>query len=206
MLNYVAIKIVAYLQFGPWKDPNSMGYPTMPGFSDNAILPDFLGVNIGWVIAVAALVGVYILITKTKTGFRMNVMGENVQTAKYAGFNTTRLLIIAVVLGGGLCGIAGFIQASAVENSLTYQLSNGWGFTAIIVAFLGKLKPTSVFIVSILMAILLQGCAYIQISLGVPYFMANIIQGVILFFILASDFFSTYQFVWKSGRKGVVER
>lgn len=205
MLNYVAVKIVAYLQFGPWKDPNSMGYPTIPGYSENAILPDFLGIHIGWVIAIVLLVVVYILITRTKTGFRMNVMGENVQTAKYAGFNTTRLLVVAVVLGGGLCGVAGFIQASAIENSLTYQLSNGWGFTAIIVAWLGKLKPTSVFIVSVLMAVLLQGCAYIQISLGVPYFMANIIQGVILFFILGSEFFSTYRFVWKPGRKGVAE-
>ncbi len=203
MLNYIAVKIVAYLQFGPWKDPASKGYPTIPQFSDNAVLPDVFGIHAGWIIAAAVFVVFYILLTKTKYGYKINVMGENMETARYAGFNTNWLVFISVLLGGGLSGIAGFVQASAVEGSLTYTLSSGWGYTAIIVAWLGKLKPSSVLVATLLMAVLLQGCAYIQISLKVPYFMANIIQGVILFFVLATDFFSTYKIIWKQERKEV---
>ena len=204
MLNYIAVKIVAYLQFGPWKDPTSMGYPTIPLFSDNAVLPDLFGIHIGWVIAAVLFVIVYLLLSRTKYGYQINVMGENPLTARYAGFNATWLLIVTVMLGGGLCGVAGFIQASAIEGSLTYTLSSGWGYTAIIVAWLGKLKPIPVLVATLLIAVLLQGCAYIQISLNVPYFMANIIQGVILFFVLASEFFTSYRFVWKREEKEAV--
>jgi simple sugar transport system permease protein len=193
MMNYIAIKIVAWLQFGPWKDPRIMGYPVMPAFSKNAVLPTVLGIHAGWIIALALYAASSIVLRRTKFGFKIAVMGESPETARYAGFNASALTVAAAAIGGGLCGIAGFIQASAIENSLTYQLSGGWGFTAIVVAWLSKLRPGIALIVSALMAILLQGCAYIQISLGVPYFMANIIQGIILFFVLGSDIFSKYK-------------
>ena len=202
MLNYIAVKFVAYLQFGPWKDPSSMGYPTIPPFSENAVLPKLFGIHVGWVIALAIFLIVLVLLSRTKYGYQINVMGENPLTARYAGFNTTWLLIATVALGGGLCGVAGFIQASAVEESLVYTLSSGWGYTAIIVAWLGKLKPLPVLVATLLIAALVQGCSYIQISLNVPYFMANIIQGVILFFVLASEFFTSYRFVRRRDGKG----
>ncbi len=201
MLNYIAVKFVAYLQFGPWKDPASMGYPTIPMFSDNAVLPNLFGIHIGWVIAAVLFALISLLLARTRYGYQVGVMGENPLTARYAGFNTTWLLIATVTLGGGLCGVAGFIQASAIEGSLTYTLSGGWGYTAIIVAWLGKLKPLPVLAATLMIAALVQGCAYIQISLGVPYFMAGIIQGMILFFVLASEFFINYRFVWKRGGK-----
>jgi simple sugar transport system permease protein len=202
MLNYIAVKIVAYLQFGPWKDPDSMGYPTIPMFSDNAVLPRLFGIHIGWVIAAVLFIVVLLLLTRTKAGYQISVTGENPETARYAGFSTAWILLITVALGGGLCGVAGFIQASAIEGSLTYTLSSGWGYTAIIVAWLGKLKSLPVLVATLAIAILLQGCAYIQISLSVPYFMANIIQGVILFFVLASEFFAEYQIVRARNEKG----
>jgi simple sugar transport system permease protein len=134
-----------------------MGYPTIPMFSDNAVLPKLFGIHIGWVIAAAIFVVIYLLLSKTKYGYQVSVMGENVETARYAGFSTTWLLILTVALGGGLCGVAGFIQASAIEGSLTYTLSSGWGYTAIIVAWLGKLKPLYVLVATLLIAVLLQG-------------------------------------------------
>jgi simple sugar transport system permease protein len=195
MANYIAIKIIAWLQFGPWKDPSVRGYPVMPLFSDNAVLPDAFGLHSGWIIALVLFAVMYVVLEKTKFGYEIAVMGESERTAKYAGFDTGLLAFAASALGGGLCGVAGFIQASAVENSLTYQLSNGWGFTAVIVAWLSKTKPLSALFISALMAMLLQGCDYIQISMGVSYFMADIIQGVILFFVLGSDIFSNYKAV-----------
>jgi simple sugar transport system permease protein len=207
MLNYIIIKIIAWLQFGPWKDPKIMGYPVMPPFSENAILPSVLGIHAGWVIALALFALAALVLGRTMFGYQIAVLGESLDTARYAGFSTGPLMMAAAAVGGGLCGVAGFIQASAIENSLTYQLSNGWGFTAIVVAWLAKLKPAAALVVSALVAILLQGCAYIQISLGVPYFMADIIQGIILFFVLGSDVFSNYRLVlrFRSGDRGMAE-
>jgi simple sugar transport system permease protein len=202
MMNYVAIKIVTYLQFGPWKDPNSRGYPTIPSFTEKAEVPDGFGVNAGWIVMLLAFALVVLILRKTNPGYMFTVMGGSGETAKYAGYSTFALVSAAVMIGGGLCGAAGFIQASAVEHSLNYQLSNGLGFTAVVVAWLGKLDPPRVALASFLIAVLLQGCAYIQISLGIPYFMVGVIQGVILFFVLGSEFFSQYRFVWRPGRPG----
>lgn len=206
MMNYIAIKWVAYLQYGPWKDPASMGFPAIATFTDNAIIPKVLGIHGGWIIALILTLVIHILLRKTEYGYQLSVMGESLAAARYAGFSTTGLLLITVMIGGGLCGIAGMIQASAVENTLTAQLANGMGFTAIIVAWLGRLKPLNILAISFLIAILLQGSAYIQISMKVPSSMAFIIQGIILFFILGSDFFSTYRFVWnKTEREETAE-
>jgi simple sugar transport system permease protein len=195
MMNYIIIKIIAWLQFGPWKDPTIKGYPVMPAFSDSAILPSVLGIHSGWVIALALFAAAVIVLGRTRFGYQLAVMGSSPQTARYAGFKTGLLLMAATAIGGGFCGVAGFIQASAIENSLTYQMSNGWGFTAIAVAWLAGLRPAQALLVSALFAILLQGCAYIQISLGIPFFMSNIIQGIILFFVLGSDVFTNYRLV-----------
>lgn len=204
MMNYIAIKLVAYLQYGPWKDPQSGGFPSIATFTENAIIPNVFGIHGGWLLALVLVAVIHILLSKTEFGYQISVIGENLKTAKYAGFSTTGLFILAIIIGGGLCGVAGMIQASAVENTLSYQLANGLGFTAIIVAWLGHLKPVPVLFVSLLMAILLQGCAYIQISLQVPAAMAYIIQGVILFFVLGSDFFTIYKFTGRTKKPEVV--
>jgi simple sugar transport system permease protein len=201
MMNYIAIKFVAYLQYGPWKDPSVIGYPVIRQFSQSGILPDALGVHSGWIIAILLLIGMIALLGKTKYGYKITVLGENPNTARYAGYGTAKLLVSATFIGGGLCGIAGFIQASGVENSLNAMLSNGWGFTSIVVAWMGRLKPLPIVAVSVLIAVLIQGCTYLQISMGVPYFMASVIQAIILFFILGSDFFMNYRIVRRQGDK-----
>ncbi len=201
MMNYIAIKWITYLQFGPWRDPGASGFPKIAVFSTNAVLPKLFGVHIGWLIALILVVLVHILLKKTKLGYEITVVGENIATAKYAGMNVTKILLIAVVLSGAICGAAGMMQASGIERSLTYQMSGGIGFTAIITCWLARLNPFSIAIVSFFFAILVQGGAFLQSSLQIPAAVAMIFQGVILFFVLGSDFFTQYRVVF-SREKG----
>jgi len=142
MLNYVAIRWVTYLQYGPWKDPAAGGMPKIARFPDAGVLPKALGVHIGWVIALVLVAAIYILMRSTKLGYEISVLGENANTAHYAGMNVKKIITVAVMLSGGLCGAAGMMQASAIEHSLSYQLSGGLGFTAIITAWLAHLNPS----------------------------------------------------------------
>ncbi|MEE0776519.1 MAG: ABC transporter permease, partial [Bacillota bacterium] len=123
MLNYVATKWIMFLQYGPWKDPNAAGFPRIPVFEDVAVLPKLFGIHIGWIFAVILVVGVYFLLNKTKLGYEITVVGENVSTARYAGMNVKKVLLISVCLSGAICGLAGMLQATGIEHSLTYQLS-----------------------------------------------------------------------------------
>ncbi len=203
MLNYVAILWIGFLQLGPMKDPNAYGFAKIARFSENATLPELFGVHIGWIIALVLTVFIYFLLSHTKLGYEIAVMGENRNTAQYAGMNLTKVLLIAVIISGGLCGLAGMMQASAIERSLSDQMSGGIGFTAIITAWIARLKPFPIIIVSVLFAMLLQGSAFLQTSLQIPSALADIIQGVILFFILSTELFTRYKIVRTGKRKEV---
>jgi len=195
MLNYIAVKFITYLQLGPWKDPNAGGFAKIAKFEPNAVLPKIGGIHTGWIIALILVVIIHFLIKYTKLGYEISVLGENVQTARYAGMNVAKIIILAVIISGGICGIAGMIQASAVERSLSDQLSAGLGFTAVITAWLSQLSAPVIVIVSFLFSVMLQGGAYIQTALMVPASVAEIIQGIILFFVLGSEFFMQYKIV-----------
>lgn len=197
MMNYIAVKIVTYLKIGPWKDPNANGFPKIANFTENAVLPRVFGVHIGWIIALVLVLVIHILLKYSKLGYEISVLGENPQTAKYAGMNTTKILLLSVLISGGLCGLVGMMQASAIERSLTDELSGGLGFTAIITAYLARLSAPAILIVSFLFAVLLQGGAYLQVALQIPASVAEIIQGVILFFVLASEFFTGYRIIFR---------
>lgn len=197
MLNYVAIRWITYLQYGPWKDPAAGGMPKIARFPDAAVLPKLFGVHIGWIIALVLVAFIYVLMKSTKLGYEIAVLGENLNTARYAGMNVTKIVLVAIIISGGLCGMAGMMQASAIEHSLSYQLSGGLGFTAIITAWLAHLNPILIVVVSFLFAILLQGGAYIQSALQIPAAVALMLQGIILFFVLGSEFFLQYSIVSK---------
>lgn len=199
MLNYVAIKLISYLQFGPWKDPKALGFARVEKFTNNAVLPKVFGVNAGWIIALVLMVLVYILMRHTKLGYEIKVMGENTNTATYAGMNPVKITVIAVLLSGAICGMAGVVQASAVEKTITDQMSGGMGFTAVITTWLARLSAPAIVVVSLLFAMLLQGGAYIQSALQIPSSVAEVIQGIILFFVLSSEFFIEYKIVTKQG-------
>lgn len=193
MMNYIAIKWVTYLQYGPWKDPASQGFPKIANFESYAVMPSFFGVHIGWIIALILVVVVHIFINHTKKGFEITVVGESVETARYAGMNIKSIIITSMLISGGLCGLTGMIQASAIERTLTSALSGGYGFTAIITTWLGRLSAPYILVVCVAFAILLQGGAYLQLALSVPSSVADMIQGIILFFVLGSEFFLQYK-------------
>jgi ABC-type uncharacterized transport system permease subunit len=193
MMNYIALKWITYLQYGPWKDPNSMGFPKIPNFTVNAILPKFLGVHLGWVIALILVVIMYFFMNHSKKGFEIAVLGESLNTARYAGVNVFRTILFSMFLSGGICGLAGMIQASAVGNTLSVEVAGGVGYTAIITAWLGALKAPWIVLVSVLFAALVQGSSYIQSAFGISAASASLIQAMILFFVLGSDFFTKYK-------------
>lgn len=193
MLNYLAIKFVTYLQYGPWRDPDSKGFPKVADFTQNAVLPNVFGLHIGWIIALLLTVAIFLFMNYTKKGYEVSVVGESIDTARYAGMNIQSIIITAMLISGGLCGLTGMIQASAIEKTLTYSLSAGMGFTAIITAWLSRLNALASLFVCIAFAVLLQGGAYIQISMQIPAAVADMIQGILLFFVLSSEFFLQYK-------------
>jgi len=195
MLNYIASKLVAYLQYGPWKDPMAFGFPKIADYPKIARLPKLFGVHIGWVIALVLALVIYLLLNRSKFGYEIQVMGLNKVTARYAGMNSVKITILAVIIGGGLCGLAGMIQAAGIERTLNDQLAaGGLCFTAIVVAWLAKLNPIAIVPAGFFFAVLLQGGSYIQSALQVPSTAAEVVQGIILLFALASEFFISYKF------------
>ena len=202
MLNYLAQKWVGYLQYGPWRDPQGNGFPRIARFAENAVLPKVFGIHIGWIIAIVLTLMVFILMTRTKFGYEVSVIGESRATARYAGINVNKVMIFAVILSGGLCGLAGMIQASAIENSLTDNMSNGMGFTAVITTWLSQLHPLVMLLVSFIFSMLIQGGSFLQTSMQIPSAMASILQGIIIFFVLGSDFFVRYRFIFIRKKKG----
>lgn len=193
MMNYIALKWITYLQYGPWKDPASKGFPKIANFTENAILPKLMGVHIGWIIALILTIIIYIFMNYSKKGFETAVLGESVNTARYAGINISRTILLSMLLSGGICGLAGMIQASAVSNTLSVEISGGVGYTAIITAWLAALKPPWIIVVSVLFAALVQGSSFVQTAFGISAASALVIQALILFFVLGSDFFTKYK-------------
>ncbi|MFV0515959.1 MAG: ABC transporter permease [Aminipila sp.] len=193
MLNYIAIKFVTYLQHGPWIDPNANGFPKIAPFPDNAILPSVLGIHAGWIIAIICTIIVYVLMKYTKLGYEITVVGESFETARYAGMNINKIIIVAMLISGGLCGLVGMIQASAIEKTLVAGISCGYGFTAIITAWLARLNAVATAFVCVVFAMLIQGGSYIQLAMNVPSAVSSVVQGTILFFVLGSEFFLQYK-------------
>ena len=192
MLNYIALKWIIYLQYGPWKES---GFPKIPNFEDNAILPSVFGIHIGWIIALVLVVVVHIILTRSKLGYQIAVIGESKSTALYAGINVTKIVIITMIISGGMCGLAGMIQTSAVEKTLTEAFTGGLGFTAVITTWLARLSAPGILISSFVFAVLIQGGSFIETALGIPSDMAGVLQGVIIFFVLGCEFFTQYKVV-----------
>jgi simple sugar transport system permease protein len=129
----------------------------------------------------------------TKKGYEISVLGESEKTAMYAGIKIQKTMYIAIFLSGALCGIAGVIQASAVSRTLSPEVAGGAGFTAIIITWLSALSAPIIVVVAILFAALLEGASFIQTAFGIPQAAAQLIQAIILFFVLGSEFFTKYK-------------
>jgi ABC-type uncharacterized transport system permease subunit len=195
MMNYIAILWVEYLFYGPWKDPAGYGFPGTAQFLEAAWLPRLPGtrLHLGLAFAIVAAIFIWLVLGRTKWGYEIRVIGENPRAATYAGISLMRNIILVMVLSGGLAGLAGMAEVSGIAHRLQKGLTVGYGYTAIIVAWLGKLNPWGVLLVAILLAGLLVGGDQIQITMQLPAAVALILQGAILFFMLGGELFTRYR-------------
>jgi len=199
MMNYVAILWVNYLVYGPWKDPNGYNFPLSAPFSESAIIPA-LGstrIHFGLVIGLVAAFIIHIMMRRTKWGFEVRVIGESPNAARYAGMSMVKNVLLVMFLSGGLAGIAGMSEVSGVIQRIQPEISAGYGYTAIIIAWLGKLNPWAIMLVSFLFGGLQVGGYSIQTS-GVPAAIVAMLQGAILFFVLGGEILNRYdiKFGW----------
>jgi len=193
MLNYIALKFITFLQYDFWRDKKAMNFPKIANFSENAILPKVFNIHAGWIIAIIVVIIFYIIMKKSKLGYEIAVLGESKNTARYAGININKTILAAVCISGALCGLTGFIQASAVSQTLSVEVTGGVGYTAIIVAWLSNLNSIIILVVSVLFAGLVEGGSYIQTAFGIPNAAASVIQALLLFFVLGSELFIRYK-------------
>jgi len=195
MMNYVAILWVEYLFYGPWKDPAGYGFPGTAQFPEAGWLPRLPGtrLHLGLAFAIVAAIFIWLVLGRTKWGYEIRVIGENPRAATYAGISLMRNIILVMILSGGLAGLAGMAEVSGISHRLQKGLTVGYGYTAIIVAWLGKLNPWGVLLVAILLAGLLVGGDQIQITMQLPAAVALILQGAILFFMLGGELFARYR-------------
>ncbi len=195
MLNYIALHIVSYLRDGPWLDPTAQGYAKIATFDPNAVLDKVLGVHIGWIVALILVVIVYIYNKYTKQGYEISVVGESAETARYAGMNVKLITLRTMFISGAICGIAGMLQATGSDRTLTTAVAGGVGFTAIIIAWLANLNPIGILLVSFLFSVLEKGSSVVQSTYGLSTDSAAVLQGIILFFVLGCQLFVRYKFV-----------
>ncbi len=198
MLNYVASYFIQYLRMGPWMNPES-SFPQIARFEKSARLPTLLGVHVGWVFALVLVALVFFYLKYTKQGYELTVVGENENTARYAGMNVPRIIIRTAFLSAAICGLAGMLQATGADKTLSESVTGGAGFTAITVAWLAKLNPIAILIVSLLFGILEKGSGTIQSLFNISTSAAEVFQGIILFFVLGSEFFVSYRIVLGKG-------
>jgi len=195
MLNYIALYLVSWLQEGPWRDPAANGFPKIASFDKSAVLPKLFGVQIGWVIALILVAILFVYLRYTKQGYEISVVGESRATATYAGMNVQKIILRTMFLSGAVAGIAGMVQVTGSDRTLTTGVAGGVGFTAIIVAWLAQLNPVSSLIIAFLFSVLEKGSSVVQSQFGLSTDCADVLQGIILFFVLGCEFFIRYKFV-----------
>lgn len=186
MLNYVALLALDYVVFGPWKDPGGFNFPGTPMFTEAQSLP-VLGdsrLHLGLAFAVLAVVLYAVIIKYTKWGYELRLIGANAEAARNAGIGIKKHIWIVMLISGGLAGLAGMSEVSGVTHRLMYGISPGYGYTAIIVAWLARLNPIGLVVSSVLFAGLIVGGYSVQ-TLGLPSSISEMIQGAILFFLIA---------------------
>ncbi|RLE49979.1 MAG: ABC transporter permease [Candidatus Methanomethylicota archaeon] len=198
MLNYVAFKLVEYLIYGPWRGAREWGFPITEEFPKSAWLPQIPGTQIHYPTLALALVSaalVYLLMSRTKIGFEAKVYGLNPDAARYAGINHLKVILITMLISGGLAGLAGVGEVAGIHHRLRYpwSISCGYGYAAIIVAWLARLNPLAAIPVSIFLGGLFVGGYSIQTSLNLPFSVVNMFNGLILSTLVASEILFQYR-------------
>jgi len=194
MLVYVADLALDYLVRGPWRDPHGYNFPTTAEFEATVpILIEGSRVHLGALIALVAVLVTALVLRRTIMGFEVRLVGAAPKAARFAGFASDRVVIATFAVSGALAGLAGIIEVAGPVGHLQPSISPGYGFTAIIVAFLGRLHPVGVLIASVFVALTFIGGEGAQIALKVPLDLTKVFQGILLFSVLACDSLVLYR-------------
>lgn len=194
MLNYIGVLWVSFLVHGPWRDPQGQNFPLTAPFSTSALLPT-LGssrIHAGLILALLVMVILFIVFRQSRWGYEIRVIGASAKAARYAGMNISRNIFLVMFASGAVCGLAGMTEVSGIVGRLQPNISPGYGFTAIIVAWLSRTHPFAIGAVSLLFGALQVGGYYIQ-TLGIPASVSAMLQGAILFFVAGGDMFTQYR-------------
>lgn len=194
MLNYVALLCSDYLVYGSWRDPAGFNFPHTAMFSSTAILPT-LGdtrIHAGLLFGIIIAFIIYMVIYKSRWGYEIRVIGESPSAARYAGINIPKNIILVMAISGAICGLAGMTEVSGIVHRLQPGISAGYGYTAIIIAWLSRLNPFAILIVAFLFGGLQAGGYMLQTS-GVPAAMVSMLQGTLLFFVLGGELLANYR-------------
>lgn len=207
MMNYICAEFLTFLIVGPWKGKTKFGFPYTDDLPDSAILGLLPGSRIHYATLILAMVSLVLLgmfIYRTRFGYEVRVVGENPDAAKYAGINFFKTTLMIMVISGGVAGLAGVGEVAGLHHHLSYpaSISSGYGFTAIIVAWLAKLNPYYVVLSSLFFAGIMVGGDAIQISLRLPAATVEVFNGTLLIFLVMGDYFlkNKVRLFWKPKR------
>jgi general nucleoside transport system permease protein len=201
MLVYVALLLLSVLVHGPLRDPQSFNFPESRLFQPGAILPNLIPktrAHIGFLIALAVVAAAAVLFKRHRLGFEATVIGDAPQAARYAGISEKRIVWTSLMISGGLAGLAGMFEAAGPVGQLVPSLPSGFGFSAIIVAFLGRLQPIGILFAGLLLALTHIGGEVAQVAMSLPSATTQVFQGMILFFLLATDLLVNYRVRWRT--------
>ena len=198
MLNYIAAELLNFLVTGPWKGKTQMGFPYTDDFPPSAVLTVIPGTRIHivtLVLALASAVVLFIMVYYTRFGYELRVTGDNPDAARYAGINFMKVTMVMMIISGGLAGLAGVGEVAGIHHHLSYpsSISSGYGYTAIIVAWLAKLNPLLTILSGLFFAGIVVGGDAIQVSLGLPAATVQIFNGILLFSLIMGDYFLNHR-------------
>ena len=196
MLTYASVQLIYYLIRAPWKDPMGMGFPQTRLFSEAARLPNIIPgtiVHLGVPIAIVVALVAWFIMSRSVFGYQMRVVGAAPHAARYGGFSENKTIWLAMLVSGALAGLAGVLEVAGPFQRMVPGFPTNYGFTAIIVAFLGRLNPLGVIFAGIVMAITFVGGEVAQTTIGLPNAATGIFQAMVLFFLLAGDILVRYR-------------
>ncbi len=196
MLVYVALQVLSYLIGGPWKDPNGHNFPQTPPLTAAQQLPHVIPGTVippGLVVAIVLTLVFWLLTTRSVYGFSVRTVGAAPSAARYGGFDASHTVWTTLMISGGMAGLAGILEVMSQLGQINLGFPSGYGFTAIIVSFLGRLNPIGVFLAGLILAVTYVGGQVAQTAVHVPEATAGIFQATMLFFILASDILIRYR-------------
>jgi ABC-type uncharacterized transport system permease subunit len=200
MLVYVAVQLLQYMVYGPWKDPNGYNFPQTKTFETATQIPKLMSgsrVTIGLLLALAGAGGMWVYLYRTRAGFAQQVGGMAPAAARYAGFSARKGLWTALLISGGFAGLAGGLEVAGPIGQLTPYVPAGYGFAAIIVAFVGRLHPVGAVLSALLMSMFYIGGELAQSRMGLPKSITGVFQGLLLFSLLACDMLIAKQITWR---------